>query len=943
MSTHPGAIWHRVDLQCHTPRDRGWAGSPALPGGDPASEQARRDWAQSFVTAAVERSLSIVAVTDHHDIAFLPYICDAAKADGRLLVLPGVEVTCRDAVQCLALFDPNTDHAILQRFLTKLSSVTASPDSSEKTAQTRECGLTVAELFERVSEDTLVASNLILLPHFSNDSAHKSLNSPGFAARAKDLPIDAVYVECPFEDLTAGTLAKIQGRQPDWGDKRRAIVVTGDNKRASWDRLGLYECWMRLGEPSIEALRQAFLADEARISYTRPNTPSERIIELEVKSTLTGTDPIIILFNEGFNSFIGGRGSGKSAILEYLAFGLGKSENDRTSSDSKGPRRREREAALIHDTLANGWVRVTIERSGVQEIWLRRGDKPEEISVTIAGIVENYTATLAQKRFPARTFHQKELSTTMVDPATAADNITMIAAAESIETRQRLDSALVSSKRRVSAAIINLASYWQSLVELENANITVSDLQRRIESVAGQLGREGVKREDIDTMEDARRFDRGQNYLSDLKNSISTQAAEIKRISNWTPPQFAISEHETLPFSNLPQMLLALEGLQDRIKGFSDGILQELRNIEGVRQAFESEFSTEKIAFDVKYEQYKSRQFQHKALISENEQLASQLKIALENQTRAANSVRDKSLAQEEFDSSRQELMRLVGERLGILRSSAMQIAEKSDGALNARTSRDKRPADCIAALCALLENSRFREPEERCKEWVSSMYAEVDAPNWETVCMQLLEVYRSKIMAGSPPEAPPAIAEAVKRVFSGGAGTLTDQQAAKVYSNINETTLTSVICATPRDSITLTYINEGQSIQFEKASPGQQASALLRLLLRQEAGTLIIDQPEDDLDNRVMMEIVRLIRTSKTTRQLIFATHNSNLVVNGDADKIIVMRATAPEDRAPASAAKIRVEIDGAIETPAVRDEITKIMEGGMSAFALRSRKYAK
>ena len=89
-----------------------------------------------------------------------------------------------------------------------------------------------------------------------------------------------------------------------------------------------------------------------------------------------------------------------------------------------------------------------------------------------------------------------------------------------------------------------------------------------------------------------------------------------------------------------------------------------------------------------------------------------------------------------------------------------------------------------------------------------------------------------------------------------------------------------------------MTYVDAGRDMAFAKASPGQQASALLELLLKQSAGTLIIDQPEDDLDNRVIMRIVELIRTSKSHRQLIFTTHNPNMVVNGDADKIIALKA---------------------------------------------------
>jgi hypothetical protein len=75
-----------------------------------------------------------------------------------------------------------------------------------------------------------------------------------------------------------------------------------------------------------------------------------------------------------------------------------------------------------------------------------------------------------------------------------------------------------------------------------------------------------------------------------------------------------------------------------------------------------------------------------------------------------------------------------------------------------------------------------------------------------------------------------------------------------------------------------------------------RQGSGLLHCwMLGQSAGTLIIDQPEDDLDNRVIMRIVELLRTSKFHGQLIFTTHNANFVVNGDADKIVALKSPEP------------------------------------------------
>jgi len=80
---------------------------------------------------------------------------------------------------------------------------------------------------------------------------------------------------------------------------------------------------------------------------------------------------------------------------------------------------------------------------------------------------------------------------------------------------------------------------------------------------------------------------------------------------------------------------------------------------------------------------------------------------------------------------------------------------------------------------------------------------------------------------------------------------------------------------------------------------------------------------------------------TAKSKRQLIFATHNANFVVNGDADKVISLAPGSTSDEVNNNEARIMIEIDGAIETPAVRNIISDTVEGGREAFELRSRKY--
>ena len=128
----------------------------------------------------------------------------------------------------------------------------------------------------------------------------------------------------------------------------------------------------------------------------------------------------------------------------------------------------------------------------------------------------------------------------------------------------------------------------------------------------------------------------------------------------------------------------------------------------------------------------------------------------------------------------------------------------------------------------------------------------------------------------------------------------------------------------------------EGEYIDFADASAGQQATALLKILLNQEGPPLIVDQPEEDLDNQVILEIVEDIWQAKSKRQLVFSSHNANVVVNGDADQVVVCDYRTAGDQSGGY-----VKCSGAIDMDRLRNEITTVMEGGREAFRLRKEKY--
>ena len=121
--------------------------------------------------------------------------------------------------------------------------------------------------------------------------------------------------------------------------------------------------------------------------------------------------------------------------------------------------------------------------------------------------------------------------------------------------------------------------------------------------------------------------------------------------------------------------------------------------------------------------------------------------------------------------------------------------------------------------------------------------------------------------------------------------------------------------------------------------APGQKATAGVLLLLLESDSPLLIDQPEDDLDNRFVTEdIVPRIKQEKRRRQFIFATHNANIPVLGDAELIAGLMPLGDADQGHA---RIPVEQMGSIDSLPTREMVERLLEGGREAFEMRRMKY--
>jgi len=128
--------------------------------------------------------------------------------------------------------------------------------------------------------------------------------------------------------------------------------------------------------------------------------------------------------------------------------------------------------------------------------------------------------------------------------------------------------------------------------------------------------------------------------------------------------------------------------------------------------------------------------------------------------------------------------------------------------------------------------------------------------------------------------------------------------------------------------------------VDIEQLSPGTRGIVLLLLYLSidtEDDRPLLIDQPEENLDPKsIFVELVGRFKAAKQRRQIIIVTHNANLVVNADADQVIV--ATAGSHR-PGQLPLIQY-VSGGLENPEIRQHVCEILEGGELAFKERARR---
>lgn len=929
-----GAHYYKCDFQVHTPRDINWTGNGAI------SDDERKEYARDFVGKCREIGLDAVAITDHHDFALFPYIKQAAideldpngkpyAQEGRLVVFPGIEITLSTpACQALLILDADFPIPSLEPILNFLG-ISPSNAAAAKTCSTVPISNTIVSGFDQLCAklNTLdaVKNRYIVLPNLNENGRHTLLRA-GNSEHYRKMPCVGGYVDGNVSQHGQGNTNIVNGIAREWGNKAIALFQTSDCRQRDFSQLAKSTTWVKWAVPTAEALRQACLAKESRISQSEPQKPSVHISQIDItNSKFLGT--FSINFSEQYNAIIGGRGTGKSTILEYLRWGLCDQVNFPEDPEEQNEIERKRQS-IIEKTLQNlgGECRIVFSINNIKHV-IKRNSATDEILMKIGDAdFEEIDEGQVRRILPIHAYSQKQLSSVGI----SFEELKRFVEQPIAEKLHSIDDNFSEIRKRISTSYCEMARKKEIAKELKQCQLEVKSLVAQILHLRSTIA--GIDPCDQAIIADKPKIELETQLVQGYTDETQRMARKLSDIS------------ESLGSSQLQKLTgldLCNPSLIDTIdRNTREKIYAVAAHIDRAKAELEEEAMVDiskamaiwgkaKDEYETKYADVQKRTTANQSVITEIKRIEKRIGELQSIIREKELSTRDIGNPEVEFPRLRFEWSELHREKLALLAEQAKEFSEKSSGLIKAEIGKTIEIQKIKELLIESFNGTRIREDKviSICDEISKS-----DDPfnKWNNIIDELRLL--SEINDDDVDSPKPNTEVLDKCGFNDG-------NKAKICEML-DTDKWLRLATTPIDFIPVfKYIANkelGDEILFTDASAGQQATALLSVLLNQAGGPLVIDQPEDDVDNKAIDEIIKNIWAAKQKRQLIFSSHNANMVVNGDAELVICC-----DYKDTGSQTRGIIKAEGAIDVPLIRNEITSVMEGGEKAFVLRKAKY--
>lgn len=927
----PGARWWKFDLHTHTPASIDYGKGPnqaALGAVTP------EDWLLGFMRAGID----CVAVTDHNTGEWIDRLKAALKqletaphpGYKPLYLFPGVEITASGGVHVLAILDRIKAATEIAQLLGAVRFI-GTRGASDVAA---ECS--VIQLIQEVHR----AGGIPILAHVDGPSgAFKVLNGNTLAPLLAASELFAVEV-C---DSACARPELYRQKKLAWAE------VLGSDAHHPTGQPGArypgsHYTWIKMGAPSIEGLRLALL-DGNEFSVRRsdktpagdPNQAPENWIEsIEIRNAryMGRGQPEKLAFSPFMNALVGGRGTGKSTVVHFARAALLRIDEIEKMEDTSEPRRAFERFFQVHrsrDTegglTSNTEAILTYVHDGTRFQMIRRPDgTPTVNELAVDGTWQQASSQAVRERFPVRLFSQGQvLELTgrnsqalmdIIDQAVGASEWTarwteaegrfLTLRARARELRQKL-----AGRDRVRGQLDDVKRKLAKFEETQHAAI-LKEHQKR----SRQLREIGNQRAEVD------------KFVADIAKLV--QGASLS-----DPPDGLFQDADAVDATAASAAARLRQAVQ------AAGI--ELARVADALRAANQLFQTETVGAALGQAALVAEQ-KYQALVAQLQAegvsdpsvfgalIQDRQRLETEERELTALDGRLHEVEQDAGESLRRlgELRRELGTRRRAFLTSALQDNRFVRMAVEPY-GRDVQTAERSFREALGVTDDRFSvdileedADTDSSRGLIPALYsglADGDSANAKIVeRLDELKVRLEKACRGEPSS------------FGGHF----ENFLAREYQRRPEF-LDRLLAWFPADGLRVEYSPGGDGQNFRsitQGSPGQRAAAMLAFFLAYGHEPIVLDQPEDDLDNHLIYDlVVQQLKESKKRRQIITVTHNPNIVVNGDAEMVHALDFRNGQ---------CRVTTRGCLQENDVRDEVCRVMEGGREAFRRRYRRLA-
>ena len=837
--------------------------------------------AESWLLGFMEREIDCVAVTDHNSGEWIDELQKELKnlkekrPEGyrRLTLFPGVEISANGGVHILAIFDPEKTGSDIDTLLGAVGYQGTKGKSD---------GVTKKSLTEIV--DLIVQGEGIAIPAHVNKAKglFGAVEGQSLVQILKNRNIHAM--ELCDREFSKPELYKTN--KTDWTE-----VCGSDFHGESSNAF----TWVKMGKPSIEGLRLALIDGAASVNLdtdAEPNRHAEYVIEeIIVKGAkyMGRPEALECSFSPFLNSIIGGRGSGKSSLMEFIRLAVRRTHElpERLLKDSNQSyfSTDETGGLLTQDSQLHVIYRKGDTRYRLN--WNANSTPPsleEWVDVTERWLeVEGEIVSL----FPVRIFSQKQIFELASEPQGLLGVIDRTPEVK-FESYQRDFQDCVSTCKQ----LIQLRTQIEQKIRQENKlKGQLNELKRQI----GKVEESGHKV----ALQQYRLRQRQQSEISHFEQHWISLSEDLLAAVSVVEP---IDVNQDI-FTKHPEILTALQDKQEQWQqqivemrkiaekqaedlrrwstekqgqAWAEALNQDLRQYELLR--FELELQ------DVDPQTYPTLLKEYSAVEKELQQITDLRKQTRELTDQYWKTYADAKSHRTELTNRRKKFLERILEGNQSVRITVEPFDEPWEGV-------EKRIREILQA------EDRFDKDIEAIKD---AFYVH----GWEKIHENVFNIRTGKENAR-------------------------DARFQNHLQGLPTESLVDMRLWFPNDALKVTYGANNKTVQ--EGSPGQKSAALLTFILAHGDEPLMLDQPEDDLDNELIYRlIVQALRDTKTKRQIIVVTHNANIVVNGDSEMVHCLMVANGQSHLES----------GSLQSESVRQRICDTLEGGSKAFEQRYKR---